>query len=60
MKILICALVLCCSFTFAKSDTIAVVNCKCDTIKIVRDTIITVKLDTLKKVEQKAQTKVKK
>jgi hypothetical protein len=42
---------------FAKSDTLTVINCKCDTLKILRtvDTAITVKLDTLKaKVEKKA------
>lgn len=52
------AFILVCGFAsvFAKTDTLTVINCKCDTLKILRivDTAITVKLDTLKiKIEKK-------
>ena len=54
--------VLVCGFVsvFAKTDTLTVINCKCDTLKILRtvDTAVTVKLDTLKaKIEKKAVKK---
>lgn len=54
MKIIVCILALGFICVFAKSDTTTVVNCKCDTLKIVKevilkiDTVKTIKLDTLK------------
>ena len=46
---------------FAKTDTLTVVNCKCDTLKILRtvDTAVTVKLDTLKAKVEKKVIKIK-
>jgi hypothetical protein len=50
MKTLVCVVILGFVSAFAKTDTLIVVNCKCDTLRIVKttDTTVTVKLDTLK------------
>jgi hypothetical protein len=37
------------TISLAKPDTLLVITCKCDTMKIVRDSVVHVKLDTLKK-----------
>ena len=53
MKVAICILALCSVCAFAKKDMLQVINCKCDTLKIVRttDTSIVIKFDTLKAVK---------
>ena len=54
MKFFACLLVVCLGFAFAKTDTLVTVNCKCDTLKVIKtvDTTVTVKLDTLKAVKK--------
>jgi hypothetical protein len=56
VKMIVCAIVISFVSILAKPDTVIVVNCKCDTLKIVKtvDTAVTIKLDTLKtKVEKR-------
>jgi hypothetical protein len=50
MKVFACLLVICFGVAFAKTDTLVTVNCKCDTLKVIKtvDTTVTIKLDTLK------------
>jgi len=51
MKLFTCIFILSLASVFAKTDTTTVVNCKCDTVKIVVtsiDTTVVTKIDTLK------------
>ena len=58
IKAIVCIAVIGAISVLAKTDTLTVINCKCDTLKIIKtvDTTVSVKLDTLKtKVEKKVK-----
>jgi len=59
MRILAFVIAVCFSSVFSKTDTLQVVNCKCDTLTVIKsvDTTITVKLDTLNVNEEKTEKK---
>lgn len=59
-KIFACVIAIGFVCVFAKTDTLMVVNCKCDTLKILKIDTTIVKFDTLKAVVPKKLDTLKK